>query len=164
MKIGYREGDMKLYYPAESLAGMLGLQKGFDEAALDKALTGFCEAVRDRLGAITLSRHEGRYCVDIPDAGCAYVAEQVPEPAFLKCFLEIVTSPGKTIEDVRDCFAKYAAEHGSAYEEQSSQEHEMGYVFSFTDEEIDPYVYCVEDNEFGLTYHRFSKTDYAELL
>ena len=29
--------------------------------------------------------------------------------------------------------------------------------------EIEPYVYCVESDEFGLTYHRFTREDYEEL-
>lgn len=28
----------------------------------------------------------------------------------------------------------------------------------------EPYVYCVEEDEFGLTYHRFTRADYAELF
>ena len=31
----------------------------------------------------------------------------------------------------------------------------MGHVFSFSDPSVDEYCYCVEENEFGLTYHRF---------
>jgi hypothetical protein len=48
-------------------------------------------------------------------------------------------------------------------EENASEEHEMGHVFSFSDPSVDEYCYCVEENEFGLTYHRFSREDYEAL-
>ena len=35
--------------------------------------------------------------------------------------------------------------------------------FSFSDPSVDEYCYCVEENEFGLTYHRFSREDYEAL-
>lgn len=44
-----------------------------------------------------------------------------------------------------------------------TEEHEMGHVFSFSDPSVDEYCYCVEENEFGLTYHRFSREDYEAL-
>ena len=39
----------------------------------------------------------------------------------------------------------------------------LGKVFYFMDDTIDPYVYCLEFDAFGATYHRFSKEDYEAL-
>ena len=43
-------------------------------------------------------------------------------------------------------------------------EGEGGIAFSFQEERIDPYVYCVEQDDFGLTYHRFVKKEYEKLF
>ena len=37
------------------------------------------------------------------------------------------------------------------------------WAFSFRDEEIDPYVYHIEQGIFGLEYHRFTKESYKEM-
>ena len=40
----------------------------------------------------------------------------------------------------------------------------LGLVFYYTSEEADPYVYCMEQDDFGITYHRFSRPDYNKLV
>ena len=75
----------------------------------------------------------------------------------------VSTTPGNTMEQVRDCFSSYAEKMHTTVEENASEEHEMGHVFSFSDPSVDEYCYCVEENEFGLTYHRFSREDYEVL-
>ena len=67
------------------------------------------------------------------------------------------------MEQVRECFSSYAGKMHTTVEENASEEHEMGHVFSFSDPSVDEYCYCVEENEFGLTYHRFSREDYEAL-
>ena len=37
-------------------------------------------------------------------------------------------------------------------------------VCAFVNDTIDKYVYCVEWDEFGTTYHRFTKKDYENLV
>ena len=68
------------------------------------------------------------------------------------------------MEQVRDCFLTYAKEHNTTVIEKSMDEEEHGgHAFSFADAGVEEYVYCVEENEFGLTYHRFVREDYEEL-
>ena len=144
VKIGYEGGTMKLYYPAESLRRSLSLDETED---LDAALA----AVKDR------------YCVEIPEEGCSYIEREIPVPELLQNLLQVITTPGNTMEQVRDCFSSYAEKMHTTVEENASEEHEMGHVFSFSDPSVDEYCYCVEENEFGLTYHRFSREDYEAL-
>ena len=162
LKIGYREGNMKLYYPASSLADLLETGT-VEDAELQKRLETFGEEVQERLGKIKFSCQGGRYCLDIPPKGCAYVATKVPVPEFLKLLLEVITTPGKRMEDVRKCFAAFASQKQIGYTETDSRDHEMGHVFYFEPNDYDPYVYCVEENEFGLTYHRFTRAEYENL-
>ena len=37
-------------------------------------------------------------------------------------------------------------------------------VFYFEDDTIDDAVYCVEEDDFGLTYHRFMREDYQKII
>ncbi len=145
VKIGYEGGTMKLYYPVESLRRSLSLDETED---LDAALAAFCKEVQPRLGTLAISAVKDRYCMKIPEEGCSYIERKIPVPE---------------LEQVRNCFSSYAEKMHTTVEENASEEHEMGHVFSFSDPSVDEYCYCVEENEFGLTYHRFSREDYEAL-
>lgn len=158
MKIGYQEGGMKLYYPATSL------QEAMEEGeTLQEALQAFASEVQPRLGKIEISHSGDRYCLVIPEQGCRYIAEKISEPEFLGRLLRVITAGNGTMEQIRRCFREFAAEKGTVSIEKNETEHELGRVFYFEDEKADEYVYCVEENEFGLTYHRFSRADYEIL-
>ncbi len=169
IKIGYREGNMKLYYPGESLLSLLAVEREVLEAALSE----FCKDCETTLGRIKVSGSFERYCLDIPAKGCAYVAGKVEEPEFLKALLEIIAKSGNSMEQVRQCFADYARKNGTAsveerIEDGHSSNHTKihshdGLAFYFEEAFVDEYVYWVEENEFGLTYHRFTRDEYKRI-
>ena len=164
MKIGYREENMKLYYPDISLMELLELEPEATKEELDKALADFCKTEEKKLGKIEISNIKDRYCVNVPIKGCSYIAKNIPDFGFLKGFLSVITNPGNTLEHVRKCFDLYARENGAQYVELDRRKEGLGHVFFFDREEIDGYVYCIEADEFGLTYHRFTKLDYEKLV
>jgi len=163
MKIGYREENMKLYYPDVSLIELLGLEQGAAKEQLDKALADFCKKEEPKLGKMEFSNVKDRYCIEVPVKGCAYIAQNVPDFAFLKKFLDVITEPKNSLQQVRECFAAYAQEQNGQYVELDRRKEGLGHVFFFDREELDGYVYCVEADEFGLTYHRFTRMDYQNL-
>lgn len=163
MKIGYREECMKLYYPQISLIELLGLGQDTSKEQLDKKLFEFCRMEETRLGKMEFSDENGRYCINVPVEGCTYIAQNVPDSVFLKNFLEVITKAGNTLEQVRECFAAYAEENNTKYVEMDKREEDLGHVFFLEKEALDEYVYCVEADEFGLTYHRFTKADFEKL-
>jgi hypothetical protein len=157
LKIGYQEESMKLYYPQESLVGLLGIT---NEDSIYQALADFNQAVGERLGNIRCSNHGERFCLEIPASGCKYIATRIPDSPFLKDFLKAVTSKGVTLKDIETCFRTYEAD--CIVEDKTSEG--LGHVFMFHDTQIDDYVYCVESDDFGITYHRFVREDYEKLL
>lgn len=171
LKIGYREGSMKLYYPGESLAFLLGS----DILSVEAALSAFCDEMEPQIGKIKVSGTYERYCLDIPAKGCAYVAEGVAEPEFLKLFLGELTKPGSSMEQIRACFQEYARRKGTVYVEEiiksdngqgtshADTHTHSGLAFYFEAADVEEYVYWVEENEFGLTYHRFTREEYRKL-
>lgn len=174
MKIGYRDGSMKLYYPGETLELLLA-DKATDSCAeaccLRKRLSMFCQEQEPVLGRIQITGDYERYCLDIPAKGCEYVARNVPEPEFLKQFLQVITEHGSSMDRIRSCFVQYAEKHVTDYIEEVLEEHvqhggehtHQAYAFLFADDAVEEYVYWVEENEFGITYHRFTKEEYARL-
>ena len=173
IKIGYREGKMKLYYPGESLAALLGIldKDGKSEITnFEIVLNEFCRSCEPELGQISISGNWERYCLTISEKGCAYVAERVGEPEFLKLFLKEITKRENSPEQIRRCFAEYAQTKNTLYKEdrienshhtKSEGNHAHGgAAFYFEDARVDEYVYWVEENEFGLNYHRFTREEY----
>lgn len=155
IKIGYRREEVQLYYPKESLLELLETE----DALLARQLQTFCQSVKNELGDICIyeTNEKGRYCVRIPAEGVAYVHENIPESPFLKAFLKTVTTPGAKLEDVCNTFYQFSSD--VIIEKQ--EEREWGIWFS--DENIDAYVYYVEEDDFGLEYHRFTKEAYQRL-
>lgn len=164
MKIGYMEENMKLYYPEVSLLSLLQLNENTSKQELDLALQNFSRETKERLGGVRISNEGGRYCIEVPAAGCRYIKEQVPDSEFLGMLLKVITTPGNTMKEVRACFAAFADRHGLSYREEKSLDDETGRVFYFEPNEEEKYVYCVEEDDFGLTYHRFTGEDYERLL
>lgn len=164
MKIGYMDENIKLYYPDISLISLLHLEEGTSGRELDRALQTFSEMTKERLGGVRISEEAGRYCIDVPAYGCRYIKEHIPDSEFLKMFLQVITTPGNTMEQVRECFASFAEKYKLQYREEPHFDEETGQVFFFEENEWENYVYCVEEDDFGLTYHRFTKADYERLL
>lgn len=163
LKIGYRPEDMKLYYPDVSLKELLVLEDQAGEEELEKALTAFSLAMAPTLGAIQISHKGERYCLTIPPEGSAFVHEHVPDSPFLKDFIQTITTPGETLDGIRSCFHRHEdAMH--PVEEADLTASGLGHVFFFPSGEPDDYVYCIESDDFGLTYHRFTREDYEKLL
>lgn len=174
MKIGSRDESIRLYYPAVSLMNLLRLgdkagtgdKKPEGEARLgelDGALLIFAQDVEPLLGKIRFSRQGERYCIEVPEKGCAYIANAVPEPEFLKRFLSVITAKDSTLEQIRACFQDFAGMYGLGYTEEDKEGEGAGHVFYFSSAVPEPYIYCVEEDEFGLTYHRFTREDYEDL-
>lgn len=163
MKLGYQEENICLYYPADSLKGMLGLPIEAAERDLQESLEAFCRSCGKELGEIAILKEEERYGIDVPKEGCKYIAKHVPDNELLKGLLCILASREKSMQKIRELFSAYAAARGGKLIEEPESWHGHGTVFFFDRDEIDPYVYCMEEDEFGITYHRFSRRDYERL-
>ena len=164
MKIGYKEENMRLYYPDVSLIGMLELPEGTTEKELKKNLAVFAEIVSERLGQIEISNVGDRYCLNVPVEGCRYISENVPDSELLKNLLVVLNRRENDMDQVRRVFEDYATEHQGICVEEDHENEGLGLVFYYTSEETDPYVYCMEQDDFGITYHRFSRSDYNKLV
>lgn len=154
-KIGYRREDIRLYYPEESLLELFHT----DKSRLAEAIRDFQQNMCPILGQVDIEETEnGRYCVKVPAKGVEYIHTNVPENSFLRAFLDVVTGKGTRLEDVAELFYRFSEHVGI----QKAAEREWG--FWFEDGDPDPYVYHVEEDEFGLEYHRFTREAYRKLL
>lgn len=159
IKIGYQKESIGLYYPADSLKNLLELPADTSLKTLLEQLSLFSKSNETQLGKLGISNDKERICLQIPEYGVTYIHENVPDSAFLKAFLKEITTPGCTLEKIRNVFHTFS----NNVVEADLEHHGLGKVFYFMDDTIDPYVYCLEFDAFGATYHRFSKEDYEAL-
>ena len=91
------------------------------------------------------------------------MAEKIPAPTFLMELLAVMRKKGADIETVRGLFARWAAQEGTHFLEREDAHNGAGHIFYFKDAAVDPYMYCVTQDDFGLAYHRFGREDFAQM-
>lgn len=170
LKLGKIDGGIRLYYPCDSVREYLeqayaGSRRkkadhGMKNEELAECVRQYLQAEAAYLGQVKTEYHEGRIAVQIPDAGCQYVAEQMEYPELLVRLLPCLKAG--SLEKIRGLFETYAMEHGGQVCE--DQEEDLGCVLYFDRDEVDPYVYCFDADDFGVTYHRFARADYEKLV
>lgn len=160
IKIGSFDSNIRLYYPKQSLCRHLNLDVDIDNEELCRQIEQYFTANVKYLGKIKVSETRDRYCIMVLKEGCDYVEQNVPAPEFLADFLEVLKR--QNMQAILDYFEEYAIKHGTKVSMQK-EEGDHGTVLYFENESVEPYVYCIDQNEFGITYHRFTKEDYLEL-
>lgn len=163
LKIGVRKEKMDLFYPLESLKELLKLEKTATTEQLEQALSVFQEENRALFGTLHFWKEKDRYGIEIPKEGVIHIAETIPNPEFLEKFLQVIQNPASKMENITNCFCEYAKEKGDVLHQENMVHDGLGSVFYFEKESTERYVYCVEDDDFGLTYHRFTRKEYEEL-
>lgn len=155
IKLGYRKEAVTLYYPESVLKELLSAT----DDSLREKVAQFCQSVVEKLGKVCImeTQEAGRYQVVIPEKGVAYIHENVEAGAFLKVFVENIYRPGMRKDDIVALFQQFS---DKVVVEQAG---EKEWAVYFETPEIDAYVYYLEEDEFGLQYHRFTRKSYKEL-
>lgn len=157
VKLGRTNTSITFYYPESSLTELL--ECGLDE--LSERITDFLNNEKEYFGEIIIEElvnEKGRYGVKIPKEGLDYVYRNYRPSNFIKDFINEIKKPDNNLETIADFFRKYSSDVLII----RNNENEWG--FYFTDESINPYVYHIEQNIFGLEYHRFTRAAYEKLM
>jgi hypothetical protein len=160
IKLGFAKETTRLYYPVESLNGMLGCEAGDDAQML--ALLEDAGLENRELGLVQFSAHKGRIEISVPPEGAVYVHEHVEEPAFLKAVIELFRKNHHCrISDIRNLFESFSKDYVC---EKMPEGSDFDEVFYFKDTSIDSYYYCVKEEMGHTIYHRFTKEDMDGIL
>ncbi len=162
-KIGVRKEKMDLFYPLESLKELLQLDPAASTEELEKTLTEFQKENTSLFGKLHFWKEKKRYGIEIPEDGVIHIAETIPDPEFLKSFLKVIQNPASNMDDVCNCLQQFAKEKEDVLHQENMVHDGLGSVFYFEKDSTERYVYCVEDDDFGLTYHRFTRKEYENL-
>lgn len=160
MKIGSLDFNIRLYYPKISLCRYLDLDASIENEELIRYLEQYLAEKANYLGNITVSAKRDRFCLMIGKEGCSYVEKYISQPEFLTKFLEVLKK--QSMQNMIMFFEEYGKEHGTTVCSEKEDDG-VGTVLYFEDADVEPYVYCIDENEFGITYHRFTKEEYMDL-
>lgn len=158
IKLGYRSEVVRLYYPLESLNRIMHADDSFMQ--MFKHLEEFSDNVKSRLGKIEVESDGERFCLAIPPKGSDYIHTCTAENGFLAEFVNTIRKHGCTVDQALKVFRRYS---DKVHVEQV-KEKGFDYLIYFEDGKPDDYRYCLSMEEGHLTYHRFTKEDYEELI
>lgn len=155
IKLGYSGGSMRLYYPAESLCAVLGVEQADAQTLAERLSAEFADTPLGRLG---FGVSAGRVEIRVPPEGVVYVHEQMPEPAFLKALIEFFRDHHHcTLEELKRLFGGFSADYACEVLPEGA---DFQYLLYFPDGQVDSHYYCISDEMGHMTYHRFTKEDY----
>lgn len=154
IKLGYREEEIRLYYPLGSLCAFLG--EAMDGEAMQAALERFAGAQADTLGKLAVSHCGERFELIVPAQGVAYVHAHTNPQGFLTAFIRLVERHGTTIDDVIALFKRYS----SRVHVERANHGEFDVLVYFEDGTPSDFYYCLTDEGCHVIYHRFTKADY----
>ena len=140
---------------------------------LEKSLTDVIQEAQLKIGydhhPITLyyptesvaqvTRDDKRFCFHISAEGTQYVHEQLPDPAFLRAFLQVMCGLTVSFDDILAVFHQFS---NKVHCEKLEGNEEFDYLVYFEDGTPDSYRYCIKlDDDGDAVYHRFTPEDYA---
>ena len=160
LKMGSFDTDIRLYYPKNSLCCYMETERDIDNTILLQKIEEYIAAVMPYLGTVLITVKNDRFCIHISKEGCSYVENNISMPEFLSGLLEVLKA--QNMDSMSAYFEEYAATHNTRLYKETDED-DGGTIFYFADENVEPYVYCIDANEFGITYHRFTKKEYEEL-
>jgi hypothetical protein len=154
IKLGYSPETIRLYYPAETILNLLGIQTS--DTLLNEVLDQFRLFTKDRLGDVNYTENNGRYCIIIPPEGVIYIHDRVEDSPFLQEFIDKIRDHHVSIEDLVEVFQH----HSDNVKFEKITNGEFDYLLYFEDGKPDAYRYCIKSEEGHTIYHRFTQLDY----
>ena len=157
IKLGHASLPVSFYYPCGSLLELLQCK----EEQLPAAIKIFQQKQQGRLGDVVieeLANEKGRYVITVPASGVNWVSTNYQPSEFMKLFVAEITNPNNDFRDILKVFQRFSEN----IEVKKISEEE--WAVRFCDSSIDPYVYHIERNFFGLEYHRFTQEAYENII
>ncbi len=156
VKLGHVSMPISFYYPESTLCQLLNCNK----VQLPEATAQFSKETVNSLGGVIIMEvpsEPGRYGLTIPSCGVDYISSHYNASEFTISFITEIKKPNQTLTGMVDFFRSFSED--VIIDKESATE----WAISFANDLIDPYVYHIEQNIFGLEYHRFTREAYAKL-
>lgn len=155
IKLGYDSMGIGVFYVESSLAHLLN---DADKDKIATLLAEFAEQNSDIFGDIEVQKTSVGYRLNVSSKGADYVHNMMSDDDFLVRFIDTIRSSDCTIEKVVELFKQYS----DNVVVQELDNGEFDYLIYFADGKPDEFWYCIDTDDLGVTYHRFTKEDYLD--
>lgn len=155
IKLGYDSMTIGINYVLPSLIHLLG---ECDENEVLPLLEEFTKEYEHKFGLIEIYKTEKGYRLNIPAKGADLVHKQISDDDFLVKFINAVRRFDCTIDEVTGIFRQYS----DKVHIEKMDNGEFDYLIYFEDGMPDEFWYCIDTDDFGMSYHRFTKEDYLD--
>lgn len=157
IKLGYEEIPIGVNYVLPSLIHLLGNE--VNEKNIEDILLVFARSSEEIFGKIDVKKIENGFRLTVSEKGVKYVNSLIKPDDFLVKFINEVKNPLATIDSVINVFRQYSDKVVVRKTEDNS---EFDYVIYFEDGKPDRFWYCIDTEDLGITYHRFTMEDYTD--
>ena len=155
-KLGFREENIRLYYPLSSLNHFFGNKT--DAAGMMEILKDFPSYIEEKFGEVAVSHRGDRFCFTVSEKASEYVHNNMKENEFIKDLIGLISHHGCKMQDIFELFRQHSDQ--ITIEEMHSDE--FDYMICFENDPEDTYRYCFKDEGCHIIYHRFLPEDYEE--
>lgn len=154
-KLGYEKMPLGINYIIPSLRHLLG---DCADGEILLLLKDFARENYDTFGDILINETENGYRLTVSEKGVEFVHNTLSDDDFIVRFVNTIKQPDCDINKVLSLFKSYSDK--VCFKKVSNGEFE--YLIYFEDGKPDEFYYCLDDDDFGVTYHRFTKEDYND--
>lgn len=154
-KLGYEKMPLGINYIKPSLCHLLN---DCTDDEIVTLLNRFAREKQDKFGDISIAETDGGYRLTVSEKGVELVHNALSDNDFIVQFVNAIRRPDCNIDKVVALFKSFG--ENVHFEKTSNGEFE--YLIYFEDGEPDEFYYCLDDDDFGVTYHRFTKEDYID--
>lgn len=154
-KLGYEKMPLGINYIKPSLRHLLN---DCTDDEIVPLLNRFAREKQDKFGDISIAETDGGYRLTVSEKGVELVHNSLSDNDFIVQFVNAIRQPDCNIDKVVALFKSFG--ENVHFEKTSNGEFE--YLIYFEDGEPDEFYYCLDDDDFGVTYHRFTKEDYID--
>lgn len=156
IKLGYDKMPISINYILPSLKHLFN---ECEDDEIEQNIKAFAQKNNANLGEISIKRIDNGYRLTVSGEGAEYVHNLIDENEFLVSFINTVRTPLCTIDMIISVFKKYS---DNVHIEDTSENGEFDYLIYFENGDIDEFWYCIDIDDLGTTYHRFTKEDYLD--
>ncbi len=157
IKLGYEEVAIGVNYVTSSLIHLLG--NDANEENIEDVLLVFARDKKELFGDIDIRKMDNGFRLTVSPKGAEYVHSLIQPDDFLVKFINEVRKPFVSIEDIISVFREYS---DKVVVEKTVGNDEFDYVIYFEDGKPDEFRYCIDTEDLGVTYHRFTMEDYID--
>ncbi len=155
---GCADSNMSIYYDLDLINYLLSTSFTTNEECLSQLQSALKKEGKE--DKILVQLQNNRFQFTVTKTGIAHICKSYQNKPFLKQLIDLTKNRQFTLEQIINLFSQYS----DNYIHEEIDNPEFQHIFSFSDTQLDPYVYCFTFDEMGSYFHRLLPYHLEDLL